>query len=135
MTTPDQFPTPRSATPRPPGPTSPFTPVEAGRGNRTRRVRIACTLITVVCGLFAAVLLAQIIMVMGDANAGNGVATFVRGWSGAVSLGFENLFTPANQAFRTFLNNGLAAIVWLALGAIATMLVRRLALPGPDQPR
>ena len=135
MTTPDQFPTPRPATPRPPGLTTPFTPVGAARWDRARRVRIACTLISVVCGLFAAVLLAQIIMVMGDANADNGVATFVRGWSGAVSLGFKDLFTPANQVFRTFLNNGLAAIVWLGLGAIATLLVRRLALPGPDQPR
>jgi hypothetical protein len=92
-------------------------------------VRIVCTIVNVVCGLFAVVLVAQIVMVMGAANPANGVASFVRGFSGAVSLGFDNLFTPASVKFQVLLNDGCAAIVWLALGAVVTTLVRRLALP------
>jgi hypothetical protein len=99
------------------------------RWNRTRSVRIVCTVVNVVCGLFAVVLVAQIVMVMGEANPANEVASFVRGFSAVVSLGFDNLFTPANVKFQVLLNDGFAAIVWLALGAVVTTLIRRFALP------
>ena len=83
------------------------------------------------CGLFAVVLVAQIVMVMGEANPANGVASFVRDFSSAVSLGFDNLFTPANVKFQVLLNDGFAAVVWLAFGAVVTTLIRRFALPSP----
>jgi hypothetical protein len=101
------------------------------RWDRTRMVRIVCTIINVVCGLFAVVLVAQIVLVMGEANSANGVASFVRGFSAAVSLGFDNLFTPASVKVRVLLNDGCAAIVWLAFGAVVTTLIRRFALPNP----
>jgi hypothetical protein len=92
-------------------------------------VRVVCTIVNVLCGLFAVVLVAQIVMVMGEANPANGVASFVRGFSSAVSLGFDDLFTPANLKVQALLNFGFAAIVWLALGAVVTTLIRRFALP------
>lgn len=84
------------------------------------------------CGLFAAVLLARIVLVIGDANPANGVAAFVRGWSNAVSLGFVDLFTPASAGWRAFLNYGLAAISWLGIGALTTTLIYRFAAPVRD---
>ena len=107
---------------------------EQRRWNQTRAVRTICTIINVVCGLFAVVLAAQIIMVLGEANPANGVASFVRGFASAVSLGFDNLFTPANGKARILFNDGLAALVWLGLAAVVTMLIRRFALPGPRRP-
>jgi hypothetical protein len=56
------------------------------RWDRARAVRIVCTIVNVLCGLFAVVLVAQIILVVGGANSANGVASFVRGFSSAVSL-------------------------------------------------
>jgi hypothetical protein len=102
------------------------------RWDRTRTVWISCTIVKAVCGLFAVILVAHIIMVMGEANPANGVASFVRGFSGAVSLGFDGLFTPASAKAQALLNDGSAAIVWLALGAVVTALIRRFALPGPS---
>jgi hypothetical protein len=99
------------------------------RSDRTRMVRIVCTIVNVLCGLFAVVLVAHIIMVMGEANPANGVASFVRGFSTAVSLGFGDLFTPDNAKFQVLLNYGFAALVWLAFGAVVTTLIRRFALP------
>ena len=96
-------------------------------------VRIVCTIVNVLCGLFAVVLVAQIVMVMGEANPANGVASFVRGFSSAVSLGFDDLFTPADAKIRMLLNYGFAAIVWLAFGAVVTTLIRRFALPNPRE--
>lgn len=103
------------------------------RWDRTRTVRAVCTIVNVLCGLFAVVLVAQIILVIGEANPANGVASFVRGFSSAVSLGFDNLFTPANVKFQVVLNDGFAAIVWLGLGAVITTLIRRFALPSPPE--
>jgi hypothetical protein len=107
---------------------------EQRRWNRTRTVRMICTIITGICGLFAAVLAAHIIMVLGEANPANGVATFVRGWAGGVSLGLDGLFTPASAKTQVLFNSGLAALAWLALGAVLTMLIRRFGLPGPRRP-
>ena len=104
---------------------------ERRRWDRIRMVSASCTIINVLCGLFAVVLVAWIIMVIGEANPANGVAGFVRGFAAAVSLGFDNLFTPADVKARVLVNDGLAAITWLGIGALTTMLIRRLALPSP----
>ncbi|MEU8413824.1 hypothetical protein AB0C24_13620 [Amycolatopsis japonica] len=103
------------------------------RWSRRRTVSVACTLIRVLCGLFAAALVAWIVLVFGEANPANGVAEFVRGFAAGVSLGFDDLFTPADAKFRVLLNRGLAAIVWLGIGSLATMLIRRFALPRPGE--
>jgi hypothetical protein len=107
---------------------------EQRRWSRTRAVRTICTIITIICSLFAVVLAANVVMVLGDANPANGVASFMRGFAAAVWLGFDGLFTPANAKTQVLLNDGLAALVWLGLGAVVTMLIRRFALPGPRRP-
>jgi hypothetical protein len=107
---------------------------EQRRWNRCRAVRLTCTIITIITSLFAVVLAANIVMVLGEANPANGAASFVHGFASAVSLGFDTLFTPANAKTQVLLNHGLAALVWLGLGAVVTMLIRRFALPGPRRP-
>jgi hypothetical protein len=107
---------------------------EQRRWSRTRAVRMICTIITVICGVFAVALAANIVMVVGEANPANGVASFVRGFASAVSLGFGDLFTPTDAKAQVLFNYGLAALVWLGLGAVVTMLIRRFALPGPRRP-
>jgi hypothetical protein len=98
---------------------------------RRRTVGVVCTVINVVCGLFAAVLALHIILVIGSANQGNGFASFINEWSSAVSLGLRDLFVPDNEKVRTFLNDGLAAIAWIVIASVLTFLVRRFALPVP----
>jgi hypothetical protein len=117
-------------------PTRPRRSRAAHRGSpatkdTTRKVRLSCTIVNAAGGMFAVVLVAHIIMVMGEANPANGVASFVRGFAAAVSLGFDGQFTPASVKAQVLLNYGSAAIVWLALGAVVAALIRRFALPGP----
>jgi hypothetical protein len=107
---------------------------EQRRWSQTRAVRLICTIITIITSVFAVVLAANVILVLGEANPANGFASFVRGFASGVSLGFDTLFTPANAKTRVLLNDGLAALVWLGLGAVVTMLIRRFALPGPRRP-
>jgi hypothetical protein len=98
---------------------------------RRRTVGIVCTVINVLCAVFAVVLALHIVLVIGEANQANGFAGFVNDLSSAVSLGLRDLFVPENLKLRTFLNDGLAAIAWLVIAALLTYLIRRLALPGP----
>ncbi|WP_367137257.1 hypothetical protein [Saccharothrix sp. HUAS TT1] len=102
--------------------------VERGDG-RVRAVRVACAVIDVLCWTFAIVLAIHVFLVIGGANPANGFARLVESWSAAVSLGLRDLFTPANAGFRTLLNDGLAALLWLLIGALLTAVISRVALP------
>ncbi|MGW4393997.1 hypothetical protein ACWEHA_01810 [Amycolatopsis nivea] len=136
MTDSDPYPRtdPQLRAPTPPGgPPEPGARGSDRRWTRIWQVRVACTIVHIVCGTFAVVLLARIVLVIGDANPANGIAAFVRGWSGAVSLGFEDLFTPDSPGARALFNDGLAALAWVGLSALVTTLVRRFALPARDQ--
>ena len=109
--------------------------VEEGVSNpdyrRIRAVNIVCTIINVITALFAIVLAVHIVLVLGSANMGNGFASFVDSWASNIRLGLNGLFTPDNAKLATFLNEGLAALLWLAIGGLLTYLIRRFALPGP----
>lgn len=98
---------------------------------RRRTVGIVCTVINVICGLFAVVLALHIILVIGSANMSNGFASMIDEWSAAVSLGLRDLFVPNNEMLRTFLNDGLAAVAWIVIASVLTYLIRRFALPVP----
>lgn len=106
--------------------------VERGDG-RVRAVRVACAVIDVVCWLFAVVLAIHIFLVIGGANAANGFAQLIDSWSAGVSLGLRDLFTPANAGLRTLLNDGLAALLWLLIGAVLTNVITRVALPAGER--
>lgn len=101
------------------------------RARRAHNVRVVCTIINVICGLFAVVLGVHIVLVLADANPANGFATLINGWSSAVSLGLRNLFTPDIEKLRVLLNDGMAALAWLLIGGVLTYLIRQFALPGP----
>ncbi|MET0238033.1 MAG: hypothetical protein ABW224_25560 [Kibdelosporangium sp.] len=100
------------------------------QAKRARTVRMVCTAITFICALFAVILGIQIILVLADANPANGVASFVDGFSSAVSLGFDGLFTPDSKKAAVLFNYGAAAVVWLLISAALTYLIRRFAMPG-----
>ncbi|GAA1714352.1 hypothetical protein GCM10009765_74210 [Fodinicola feengrottensis] len=102
--------------------------VDDGYG-KIRAVRAMCTVISAICTLFAVVLAIHILLVLGSANGGNGFAQFIASWSGAITLGLSDLFTPGDAKMQVLLNQGLAAILWLIIGAALTAIIGRLALP------
>lgn len=97
-----------------------------GRG---RAVNAVNTLIRFVTGLFALVLVLHIVLVLAEANFGNAFASFVADFAGAVTLGLSNLFTFASEKAQLAANEGLAAILWLIIGAALTALIARVLLP------
>ncbi|GLZ36044.1 hypothetical protein Lesp02_82310 [Lentzea sp. NBRC 105346] len=96
---------------------------------KVRVVRTVCAVIDVICWVFAVVLAIHIFLVVAGANMGNGFAQFISGFAGGVNLGLSDLFTPASEKVAVLLNEGLAAILWLVIGAILTSLITRIALP------
>ena len=98
---------------------------------RIRTVSAVCTIITVITATFAIVLGVHVVLVLGNANMGNGFASFVDSWAAGIRLGLTGLFTPGDAKVATLLNEGLAAILWLVIGGVLTYLIRRFALPGP----
>lgn len=108
---------------------------EDRRVKRARTVRMVCAAITFVCALFAVVLVTQIILVLAEANPANGFASFVDGFSSAVSLGFDGLFTPGSAKAAVLFNYGAAAVIWLLIGVALNYLIRKFALPGPARYR
>lgn len=98
---------------------------------RIRVVRAICTLISAVCVIFAVVLAIHIFLVLGSANPDNGFAQLIASWSSAITLGLSDLFTTGDHKTQVLLNQGLAAILWLVIGAALTGIIGRLALPGP----
>jgi len=98
---------------------------------RYRTVRRVCAAINLVCGLFAVVLALHILLVLANANPRNGFASMISDWASAISLGVGTLFTPDSPKLAAFLNFGLAAVIWLLIGAALTYAIRQFALPAP----
>lgn len=96
---------------------------------RARTVYTVCAVIDVVCWVFAIVLFVHIFLVVAEANAGNGFFQFVSGWAGGITLGLDGLFTTESPKTAVLFNEGLAALLWLLIGALLTNLITRLALP------
>lgn len=120
-------------TPDPYGPYQRDEVVHEVPSGRLKIVRIVNGLISVLTGLFAAVLAIHIVLVVGEANMSNGFAQFVTGWAAAVDLGLSGLFTPANEKVQVTLNEGIAALLWLIIGAALTKLIARIVLPDAGQ--
>jgi hypothetical protein len=97
---------------------------------RTTRSRIAATLATViqfVGWLAVLILVAHIVLRLGEANPTNGITQFVAYWADRLQLGFHGLFNPSDARMRIAVNYGLAALFWLIVSSVLARLVRRLS--------
>ncbi|WP_037361376.1 hypothetical protein [Amycolatopsis orientalis] len=105
------------------------TPVDWGR-TRERAVSFLASLVRWAGLLFAAVLVLHVIFVIGEANQGNGIVSFVRNWADGLSLGFKDLFTPSDAKLRVLVNYGIAAVFWLIVSGILAKIIRRVGGAG-----
>lgn len=87
----------------------------------------AASLIRIVCGVFAAVLVAYIVLEVFGANFGNGIAEFFRSVARSLVLGFQDLFTFEQRTLGVVVNFGVAALFWLAVGTLVSRILRKFA--------
>lgn len=95
----------------------------AGRGTT---VRLAITVVTVITAAFAVILGLDILFELLRANEYNALVIFVDDLAAALSLFFHDLFTPDYRWLRILLNDGLAALFWLAVGRVIVMIIQSL---------
>ncbi|WP_199429945.1 hypothetical protein [Qaidamihabitans albus] len=76
--------------------------------------------------IFALILVMHVIFVIGEANPDNGIVSFVENWSDALSLGFQDLFTPEDPKLKVLINFGIAALFWMVVSSILARIIRRV---------
>jgi hypothetical protein len=77
--------------------------------------------------LFALVLVAHVLLTVGNANPDNVITKFFSSTADPLALAFRNLFRPENAELRVLVNYGLAALFWLVVSSVLSRLIRRLA--------
>lgn len=88
---------------------------------------LAASVIRILTVIFAAILVIHVVLTVASANPTNGITTFFASAADNLTLGFGDLFLPANESLRVILNYGLAAVVWLVIGIIIARILNALA--------
>ncbi|HYZ37435.1 MAG TPA: hypothetical protein VE673_12050 [Pseudonocardiaceae bacterium] len=97
------------------------------RATRFRVAAVLAALIRIVGGLAVLILVAHIVLTLGDANPANTITQLVAAWADRLQIGFRGLFTPADHRTAIVVNYGLAAAFWLVVTWILVRLLQRLA--------
>lgn len=84
--------------------------------------------------LLAAVIALGIVFVVLGANPSNTIVSHVHDWARSLAGPFDGMFDLRNPKSELTLNWGLAAVAYLAVGALIASLLRRLVPGGLARP-
>lgn len=85
----------------------------------------AARVVSGVGAVFAMVEVVYILLILFNANPGNGFFRFVQSIAEPLALFFPGLFDLANDKLELILNYGLAAVFWLVVTGFIARLVDR----------
>lgn len=74
--------------------------------------------------LAALLMLAHVVLTVGQANPDNGITQFVAAWAQPLALGFSDLFAPGDPRSAVAVNYGIAALFWLFATSLAVRIIR-----------
>ncbi|MEJ2869589.1 hypothetical protein WCD74_17570 [Actinomycetospora sp. OC33-EN08] len=97
------------------------------RALASKSLTLAASVIKILCTIFAAILVIHIVLVVAAANPQNGITQFFADAANSLTLGIGDLFLPASESLKVILNYGLAAVVWLIIGAVVARILNALA--------
>jgi hypothetical protein len=89
------------------------------------RYRSPGSVITTIAGIVAAIIIVGIILVLVKANPANDIVDFILDVGRFLTTPFHNLFPQDTPQRDILVNWGIAAIVYLIVGALLARLVRR----------
>jgi hypothetical protein len=92
-----------------------------------RAFELVATIVRVVCSVIAALIVVHAVFVLFEANPTNPLVTFTAGWRDTFGWLTKNLFMPSDPKIAEAVNDGLAALIWVVLGSLASKLIVRLA--------
>jgi hypothetical protein len=88
--------------------------------------KILATIVTVIAGIAAAILVLHIVFVMFKGNPSNTIVSDVQDWADSLAGPFKDLFSFKNEKTSTLVNYGIAAAVWFAVGRAIAMVLQRI---------
>jgi hypothetical protein len=92
----------------------------------TRRHGAVGALIMAAAGIIAIILVLHIIFVLIGANSGNSIVSTDANWAGHLAAWFKGMFTTSSAKWNAVLDYGLATIMYLVVGRLASGLVERI---------
>ena len=102
---------------------------ERGGGLRTglRRVTdIAANLVGIAAMIICVLLALHIAFVVFSANGDNAIVSAVNRWADWFAWRFHDIFVPKDERVGVLVNYGIAAVVYLIAGRVASGLIRRI---------
>lgn len=97
------------------------------RALASKSMTLVASVVKILCTIFAAILVVYIVLFVASANQSNGIFTFFADAANNLTLGIGDLFVPASESLKVILNYGLAAVVWLIIGAVIARILNALA--------
>jgi len=85
-------------------------------------------LVRLVAGVLALIIVAGILLIVLDANAGNSIVSSIHDAANSLVGPFDGIFTPSDHKVAIAINWGIAAAVYLVVGAIIASILARAAL-------
>jgi hypothetical protein len=98
-----------------------------------RILGIVAAVVRTVCAVIAAVMLVYAIFILFEANPGNGLVSFTRGFYQDFGGFTDNLFSTSNPKFGQAINVAIAAVIWVVAGSLISKLIVRLAPSGSSK--
>ncbi len=77
-------------------------------------------------GIIAIILVLHIIFVLIGTNPGNSIVSTDGNWAGHLAAWFKGMFTTSSARWNAVLDYGLATIMYLVVGRLASGLVERI---------
>lgn len=87
---------------------------------------LVATIVRVVCSVVAAIIVVHAVFVLFEANPANALVEFTAGWRDTFGWFTKDLFMPSDPKIAEAINDGLAALIWVVGGSLASKLIVRL---------
>ncbi len=87
---------------------------------------ILATIVMVIAGIAAAILVLHIVFVIFKGNPSNNIVSHVQDYADNLAGPLKDLFSFKNPKTNTVINYGIAALVWVAGGRLIASILQRI---------
>lgn len=102
-------------------------PALMARNSMARVCSLVATLIRLVTGVIAAIILLYAVFVLFEANPGNPMVTFCAGVRSSFGWFTEHLFATSTPKYGEAINAAIAALIYVVVGNVASKFILRIA--------
>jgi hypothetical protein len=97
-----------------------------------RLFTLVASIVRIFCSVVAALIVIHAVFVLFEANPQNMLVEFTAWWRDVFGWFTKDLFAPSDPKIAEAINDGLAALIWVVVGSLASKLIVRFA-PTPTK--